>query len=92
MELRPGDLVEVVNTPPPGWVFDGAGPVSLAIGDQGVVVSGAYLPMDRRYGFPIVDVRFPQGVVDIACPLLRKLAGPPEEAQEREHEKTFSVW
>lgn len=87
MELRPGDLVEVVNTPPPGWVFDGeGGAVSLAIGDQGVVVSGEYLPLNRAYNFPIVDIRFPQGLVDVACPLLRKLAGPPEEAQEREHE------
>jgi hypothetical protein len=77
--LAPGDLVEVVNTPPFGWHVD---PPSM-IGRRGVVVSRGRIKfaMDVSVirGFLVYDVRFPADTRDCAIDILRKISGPPED-------------
>ena len=76
--LSPGDLVEVVNTPPPGRKVI---PTAL-IGARGVVVSGEYYvgnPRWRTVG--IHDVQIGGKTMDIATALLRKISGPPLDAE-----------
>lgn len=76
--LSPGDLVEVVNTPPPGRKVI---PTNL-IGSRGVVVSGEYYVMNWRWRtVGIHDVNIAGKTLDIATALLRKISGPPLDAE-----------
>jgi hypothetical protein len=76
MSLSPGDLVEVVNTPPAGRRVIPA----AMIGSIGIVVSGEYYvshPNWRNVG--IHDVSIGGRTIDIATALLRKISGPPAD-------------
>ena len=76
--LSPGDLVEVVNTPPPGRKVI---PTNL-IGARGVVVSGEYYVMNWRWRtVGIHDVNIAGKTLDIATALLRKISGPPADGE-----------
>jgi hypothetical protein len=74
VSLSPGDLVEVVNTPPPGYAVA----KQRLIGRQGIIVSTEY-----RSGYdPTIgrhDVRFVSETLDVATCLLRKISGPPSD-------------
>ena len=75
MSLSPGDLVEVVNTPPPGFFLAVSG--RKWVGARGVVVTPEYdshiLPIRLH------DVRFAQKTTDVATCLLKKISGPPSD-------------
>ena len=75
MSLSPGDLVEVVNTPPPGYVLAVSG--RKWVGARGVVLTPEYdshiLPIRLH------DVRFAQKTTDVATCLLKKISGPPSD-------------
>jgi hypothetical protein len=71
--LAPGDLVEVVNTPPRGYYIDPKSPTK--VGHRGVVVSELYIEEMIK----LHDVRFPYGTYDVALAILRKISGPPQD-------------
>ena len=77
--LAPGDLVEVVNTPPPAYYVSPIG--RRYLGMQGVIVSTEY---DSHIisGLKLHDVRFVEKTTDVATCLLRKISGPPEDSCE----------
>jgi hypothetical protein len=76
--LAPGDLVEVMNTPPPSRRV---GPQGLRlVGNVGVVLSGEYYITDPPWrDVGMHDVRIGANTTDIATALLRKISGPPAD-------------
>jgi hypothetical protein len=79
MSLAPGDLVEVLGTPPAGFTIHPNG--RKFIGQLGVVVSAEY-PSPTIKGIGLHDVRFAQKTIDVATCLLRKISGTPEDSHE----------
>ena len=76
--FSPGDLVEVVNTPPPGYRVH---PPTI-VGARGIVMSCEYQPLSNWYGcIPMHDVMVGAARLEIATALLRKISGPPLDAQ-----------
>jgi hypothetical protein len=77
VSLSPGDLVEVVNTPPPGFAITGAR--RSWIGQRGVVLTGEWFHWNRPWysHIGIHDVQFGSVTRDVATCLLKKISGPP---------------